>query len=107
MSKQIPTIGRIVHYMLSEQDANAINKRRQDADAHMAKHQDRSDGSQIHVGNQVQAGQVYPMIITRVWGNEPTSGVNGQILLDGSDTYWATSVSAGDGERHFVWPERV
>jgi hypothetical protein len=104
---QVPTIGRIVHYTLSEQDADAINRRRADARAHFAEHQENANGVQVHVGNNVQAGDVCPLIITRVWGNTPESSVNGQVLLDGNDLFWATSVAHGEGERKFVWPPRV
>ena len=45
------------------------------------------------------------MVIIRVWGTTPESPVNGQVLLDGNDTFWATSVQAGVGPRKFEWPE--
>lgn len=99
-----PSIGRIVHYTLSEQDATATNKRRNDAQAHLGQHISASDGSQIHVGNSVNAGDVYPMVITRVWSG---TLVNGQVLLDGNDLLWVTSVSEGEGERSWAWPPRV
>lgn len=86
----IPTIGRIVHYRLCEQDANQINKRRADATA-----------------NPVAQGDVYPLVITRVWGATDGSAVNGQVLLDGTDSLWVTSVSEGDGERNWFVPPRV
>ncbi|MGH7687818.1 MAG: hypothetical protein ACREN2_13525 [Candidatus Dormibacteria bacterium] len=101
-----PTIGRIVLYMLAGQDAEEINRRRGHATANLSAHRERSDGSQIHAGNSVAAGDVYPLVITRVWGLDVTSAVNGQVLLDGNDTFWATSVTAGDGPRHFTWPQR-
>lgn len=88
----LPSIGRIVHYTLSEQDAGRINARR------------LADPTS---GNRVAVGDVFPMTITRVWGDQPTSAVNGQVLLDGSDVLWVTSVSLGRGARHFVWPPRV
>ena len=100
----IPPIGRIVPYTLSAQDADAINRRRKDAAEHMAEHRERANGVVVHVGNPVSEGDVYPMIITRCWGTTPESGVNGQVLLDGDDTFWATSVSVGEGPRHFAWP---
>lgn len=99
-----PTIGRIVHYRLSDQDAAQINKRRADASAHMAEHRENSNGVVVHVGNSVQAGDVYPLVITRTWGG---SAVNGQVLLDGSDTLWVTSVTEGEGLRNWSWPPRV
>lgn len=103
----IPTIGRIVHYTLCEQDAEAINRRRADAARNLAAHRERADGSIVHSGNPVKAGDVYPLVITRVWDDTPESAVNGQVLLDGNDTFWATSVSHGEGERHFQWPTRA
>jgi hypothetical protein len=89
-----PTIGRIVHYTLSEDDAKAIHKR-------------RSDAAGLHIGNAVDAGDVFPMMITRVWGDTPESAVNGQVLLDGTDVLWACSVQQGTGPRTWCWPPRV
>jgi len=101
----VPTLGRIVHYTLSEQDAEAINRRRKDA-RDSAASLDKT-GYVAHVGNDVSAGDVYPLIITKVWGGTPTSAVNGQVLLDGNDTFWATSVAIGEGPRTFAWPPRI
>jgi hypothetical protein len=95
----IPTQGRIVQYTLSEQDAAAINKRRKDA--HESQIAASNSGAVVHHGNGVQSGDTYPMVIVRCWGTTEESSVNGQVLLDGNDTYWATSVSQGDGERQW------
>lgn len=103
----IPTIGRIVHYRLAEQDAQQINKRRADALARMGEHRENSNGAAIHVGNDVRTGDVYPLVITRTWGDSEGSAVNGQVLLDGSDTLWVTSVNEGDGLRQWFVPPRV
>lgn len=103
----IPTIGRIVHYRLSDQDVQQINKRRADAGAHMVEHRENSNGVVVHCGNPVTTGDVYPLVITRTWGDTEGSSVNGQVLLDGNDTLWVTSVSEGDGERHWFVPPRV
>lgn len=115
-----PSIGRIVHYKLSEQDATAINRRRQDASTPLAADlvkdgigtQPRTiaamgTGAQVHVGNHVTAGDVFPMLITRVWSDTPESAVQGQVFLDGNDVLWATSVCHGDGEHQYTWPGRV
>lgn len=102
----IPTPGRIVLYTLSAQDAEATNKRRADAVAHMEEHRENSNGVQIHVGNDVREGDIFPMIITRVWNPDHGSAVNGQVLLDGNDLLWASSVNEGAGPRTFAWPVR-
>lgn len=89
----IPSIGRIVTYRLSEQDAVEITQRR---------------GLQVHAvellrGNKVKEGDAFPMMIVRVWDDQPDSCVNGQVFMDGNDTHWATSVQAGEGPRTFSW----
>lgn len=98
-----PSIGRIVHYTLSESDAGDINRRRADASRNATKHREDADGSQVHTGNSAQAGDVYPMVITRVWSTE-TGTVNGQVLLDGNDTLWVTSRIPGDVPGSYAWP---
>lgn len=102
----IPTVGRIVHYTLSQQDADAINKRRNDASVSNAGY--ANSGYVVHVGNQASEGQVYPMLITRVWtpGVE-TTPVQGQVFLDGNDNFWASSVMQGEGPRTWCEPART
>lgn len=85
----IPTIGRIVHYTLSERDAAQINALR---------------GPMTHQANPASEGDVFPMMIVRVWGNTPESAVQGQVFIDGAFTLWATSATPGEGPRHFAWP---
>lgn len=110
MSEQIPTIGRIVQYRLSEQDAAQINRRRTDggsiAQRMKAQPVEWPAGAQAHIGNGVAEGDTFPMLITRVWGSNPEAAVNGQVFLDGNDVLWATSVCVGDGPRTFSWPSR-
>lgn len=105
----IPTIGRIVHYTLTSEDASQINRRRTTA-AHI---KDRMqpmaspawpEGAQAHIGNDAAEGQIYPMIITRVWGKDESSSVNGQVFLDGNDVLWKTSVQVDNGPGTFTWP---
>jgi hypothetical protein len=100
----IPTVGRIVQYTLSSMDADMINRRRAAATAHISEHRETNNGVMIHTGNAVAEGDVFPMIITRVWGNTPESGVSGLVMLDGSDMHWATSVCVGTGPRYYAWP---
>jgi len=89
MSDTIPTIGRIVNYVLTDGDATAINQRRTDAQDSLAMHRKYRTGAIIHIGNAAREGDIYPMLITRVWDD---SLVNGQVFLDGNDTIWVTSV---------------
>lgn len=86
-------LGQVVAYTLTEQDAAQINRRRGDASQHICDHVSSADGKQIHVGNPVEAGDKYPMVVTRLW---PEGLVNGQVLLDGNDTFWVTSVTVHD-----------
>ena len=103
-----PTIGRIVHYTLTEQDAEQINRRRTDGPsiAERIKAALWPLGAQGHIGNVVKAGDVFPMVIVRVWDVTSTS-VNGQVLLDGNDAFWATSrvQAVADGMRPGPAPE--
>ena len=98
----IPSLGRVVAYTLSAQDAERVNRRRSDA-AHARAAYKRS-GYVVHIGNDALAGEVYPLVITRVWeagyGQPVTEDtlVNGQVLLDGNDTLWVTSVRQGEGD---------
>lgn len=127
MSEQIPTIGRIVHYRLSADDAAQINRRRTNGgsiaerllwsvvgrhnEAIPAQSKDGSvrswpAGAQAHIGNDAKEGDTFPMMITRVWDSDPTSAVNGQAYLDGTDVLWVTSACVGEGPRTFSWPTR-
>jgi hypothetical protein len=86
------SLGRIVHYTLTEQDANQVNGRR-DTPAY---------------SNNAVAGQVFPAIAVRVWGPKCA---NLQVFLDGNDTLWKTSATEdpnlGFGNSGFWhWPER-
>ena len=74
-------IGSLVLYVLSQTDADAINERRKWV----------GDNS----GNPAEVGQVYPAVVVRTWysdGSDSTC-VNLKVLLDGTDSYWATSRS--------------
>lgn len=95
-----PTIGRIVHYTLSDQDAVLINKRRDDSFVAETAHS---------IGNMARGGDVYPAMVVRVFegGTEANGVCNLQVFLDGNDTFWATSRTEGEGELHWFWPPRV
>jgi hypothetical protein len=104
-----PTIGRIVHYTLSEHDAAAINKRRDDFTTHARSGEpyNKPTGYVAHIGNRASAGDTCAATIVRTWGDREDSAVNLKVHLDGNDDYWATSATQGDGHGHWRWPERA
>ncbi|MEU9400531.1 hypothetical protein [Streptomyces sp. NPDC048242] len=104
MPEPKPSVGRIVHYRLTEHDANDINRRRKDFTT-SGTAQERT-GVVGHVGNHAAEGDVYPAVIVRVW-NESTTTCNLQVLLDGTDTYWATSRAEGAEPGRWSWPPRA
>jgi hypothetical protein len=85
----LPAIGRIVLYRLNEDDARRIQQQRS------------HDGT---TGNLAAAGRVQPAIVVASFGDE---ALNLQVLLDGPDSYWATSRHEGDGPGTWAWPPRV
>lgn len=99
-----PSIGRIVHYTLTADDAKAINKRRADFTEHRKTEDYRDTGYMAHFGNHAEEGQVFPAVVVRVWR---TNSINLQVLLDGTDTYWATSSVEGITPGTWAWPPRT
>ncbi len=95
-------VGQMVQFVLTEDMCQAINRRRDDAYDHLPQIQEAKAGYIAHVGNPPCSGEIVPMIITRVWEEDR---VNGQIILDGNDHYWATSVARGSGYGEWDFPE--
>ena len=87
----VPTIGRTVHYVLSAEDAQLINERR------------KNEFTDSH-GNQAADGDVCAAVVVRTFGS---STVNLQVLLDGTDSYWATSRMEGAEPGQWSWPPRA
>lgn len=111
---QKPSLGRIVHYVLTNEDAVAIERRRTTHLSVLMMMEDKKwpEGAQAHVGNPVQEGLHVVMVIVAVWPGEFGSegdGVNGQCLLDGNDSLWVTSVkhSSANEPGTWHWPEPV
>ena len=95
-----PTIGRIVLYKLSSDDARKINKRREDASINSDRMKMDRIGYQAHIGNPVSAGSVFPMMIVGAWSDDL---VNGRVFLDGNDTLWVTSAHRGSKITEWDW----
>ncbi|MGH7877027.1 MAG: hypothetical protein ACRENM_05070 [Candidatus Dormibacteraceae bacterium] len=113
-----PSVGRTVHYQLGVGDVEAINQRRSDAQAfrrRVTRHMGGGEtdpgyegrtGHVEHTGNAVSEGDVYPAVIVRTFGSDLGTS-NLHVLLDGNDSYWATSRTEGDEPGNWHWPERA
>ena len=84
-----PSIGRIVHYRLSERDIRLVEERRE---------------RRVGAWNYLKVGQVLPMMIVVVHGDHPNAAVNGQVFLDGDDTYFVMSCLVGEVPGTYAWP---
>ena len=95
------TKGTIVHYILTQEDRDRINRRRIPSVGH---DENWPIGAQAHVGNSVSFGEEVVMIITEIWKGEfIDTSVNGQVLLDGSDSYWVTSAEYSEEKKAGTW----
>jgi hypothetical protein len=99
MSKIVPTIGRVVLYTLTADDAEKINRRRTTGQsiAERIKAALWPIGAQAHIGNSVSGGMVFPATVVRTWGDTPESVVNLQVYMDGNDIFWVTSAHVSEG----------
>jgi hypothetical protein len=100
MADIIPTIGRIVIYKLSAQDAWEINKLRAMAE------------STPEIDEPAGAGEEYPAMIVQVsdWGRgggpaHAYTPVNLKVMLDGDDTLHVTIIKPGDKPGDYHWME--
>lgn len=103
----LPSIGLIVPYKLTAEQAVEINRRRTDAGsiAALIAEDKWTAGAQAHFGNPVQIGDVFPMIVVAIFPDEfgqGNPGVNGQVFLDGNDSLWITSASEGPDEGQWM-----
>lgn len=113
-----PTLGHIVLYSLTEQDAEQVNRRREAFYAYRAARLDDAmvergssdrSGHVGHWGNPVRAGEEFPAMVVATFGG---SVVNLQVHLDGNDALWATSrpevsIEGGIEPGCWRWPPRV
>ena len=78
-----PTIGRIVHYKMSDSDCFAIRGQ--------------------SPFNHPIAGQTVPMLITAVDPSEPCGWVSGTVFLNNGNSFWAGTRPESDGFRDGFW----
>ena len=103
--------GRCVYYVMGDQDAVAINRRRttgQSIAARLATDPPSwPAGAQAHIGNAVTAGDILPATVIRIWGSDSGCS-NLREHLDGNDDYWATSRSYNQNKvpATWHWPDR-
>ncbi len=88
MADIVPTVGRIVLYRLSQVDITSIMNARRNS---------------VLRGNAMEAGDIFPAMVVAVWGETPTSAVNLKVMLDGDDSFWATSRVVGDTPGTYHW----
>jgi hypothetical protein len=91
---QIPSLGRIVHYRLSEHDVAEIDRE-----------SPRRTGGVGVQRNPVSVGQVYPAQVVATFGSGTTANL--AVQLDGAAQHWATSRVEGDSPGTWCWPPRV
>lgn len=95
-----PTVGRIVHYLLTAMDVEQIHRRRVSGAGHG---ENWPMGAQAHVGNPHVERQTMALMVCAV---SPNGNVNGQVFLDGNDSLWVYAVSEGTGSGSWSWPVR-
>lgn len=88
--------GRIVHYVLSEGDADKVNTMH-GVDTEFG----FSTGYQRHVGSKMEAGEHVPAMIVKICSDEGM--VNLQCLLDGNDSLWVTSCRYSEKPESGLW----
>lgn len=119
------SIGRIVHYTLTDKDAEGINARRKLATEAEGINKQYSRGCQIHAGTEHSGGQKVPMIVTRLYTGrkektpafagdkdnpprpptyEDAPFFSGQAFLDGTDTLFVKDLEIGEGKGKASWP---
>jgi len=112
------TIGRIVLYVLSHQDAENINRRRTNGGtiAERILTGEWPVGAQAHIGNPVKAWDILPALVVKVEEvggpglfQPPTKLLPTlKVFLDGTDSLWV--LRCGEDEKKkpgsWHWPQR-
>jgi hypothetical protein len=89
------SIGRVVHYTLTEGDVAEIGEQYPIGDPTVRR-------------NPVRAGQKFPADVVAVFGVASSANTaNLQVKLDGNCAYWATSRIEGTEPGTWAWPLRA
>jgi hypothetical protein len=102
----LPTLGRTVHIILTQAHSEQVMRRRTHARS-IAQRMEKDlwpAGAQAHIGNPVDAGDLAPLVVTKV---NDDGTINGQALLDGCDVLWITHASEGTEPGTWQWPPKV
>ncbi|MFJ6841334.1 hypothetical protein ACIQRE_01545 [Streptomyces griseoluteus] len=89
-----PTVGRIVHYRMSDDDIARFR-------------QELRHSLRLEEHNAPEAGQPYAAVITSVTDHPDHPDVNLKVLLDGPFDFFAPSRVEGTEPGTWSWPERV
>lgn len=95
--------GRIVYFVFNAASAAEVNRRRTNTVSILERIKVLAwpIGAQAHVGNDVKEGDIYPAMVIKVWGTSGCSNL--KVFLDGSDSFWATSISYQEDKAPFSW----
>lgn len=96
-------VGMLVFYCLTAEDVRAINERRKEyAEVYRSDEGHHLKGAQVHYGNDVHLSELVPAVVVAKFPfPHGHTSVNLQCILDGVDTYWATSREAGNEPGHW------
>lgn len=95
--------GRIVYYVFTNEEAEAINRRRTDGASIAVRIAANlwPIGAQAHIGNRVRGGDVAPGMVTLAV--DDNNRINVKVALDGTDSFWAQSVPYDDAKSVGTW----
>lgn len=101
--RAVPTIGRVVHYRLTDEEAAKINRWR---DQNKTNRGAIHAGSVGHVGNECSEGQAFAADVVSITEFPLRAAINLQVKLDGNDTFWKRDADEGEGPGTWSWPPR-
>jgi hypothetical protein len=90
----VPSVGRIVHYQMTSYDCTMLKEQRASLELKTDPKSIGGFSTKLAAeGNGYKEGEIVAAVIVRTWGDSVESSCNLQLLLDGNDSMWKTSVS--------------